>query len=91
MTGADRDNVVTTQKLCATMLTAWKEASPISITGLVASARAASSPVSSKQAMIWASAPSRSALSISHRVQGRKRPRQKAPRSRLVRTTAAGR
>jgi len=53
--------VVTTAKRAAIRLAMWKPASPMPITGAFAAARAASRPVSSKQAMMWASAPSRSA------------------------------
>ena len=49
--GIERPSVVTTEKRPATSEARWNAASPIPTTGAVASDRAASSPVSSKQAM----------------------------------------
>ena len=57
--------VVTTEKRCAMNDVAESAASQMPITGILANARAASNPVSSKQAMTTASALSRSALAIS--------------------------
>ncbi len=42
----------------------WKPASPMPTTGALASVRAASSPVSSKQAMMCASTPAASASAM---------------------------
>ena len=51
MAGTDRDKVVTTENFPATRLAMWKPASPIPITGASVAQRAASRPVSSKQAI----------------------------------------
>ncbi len=65
MAAIERDSVVTTLKRCAIRLAMWNAASPMPITGARASERAASRPLSSKQAMMWASAPFCSPLAIS--------------------------
>lgn len=56
---------MTTAKRWAISDAMWKAASPMPMTGAAASERAASRPVSSKQAMMWAATPSASPLAIS--------------------------
>ena len=51
MAGTERASVVTTLNLPATRLARWKAASPMPMTGAPVTHRAASRPVSSKQAM----------------------------------------
>src|SRR5947209_14747113 len=70
MAGTERASVVTTAKRPATRLAAWKAASPMPTTGAPASARAASRPVSSKQAMTCALTPCASPFAISARRPG---------------------
>src|SRR6267143_1052362 len=65
MAGTERASVVTTAKRPAMRLAAWNAASPMPTTGAAASARAASSPVSSKQAMTCALTPCASPFAIS--------------------------
>jgi hypothetical protein len=48
MIGTERDSVVTTLKLWEMRQAVWNAASPMPMTGVAASERAASSPVSSK-------------------------------------------